>query len=255
VLTLTLPDPVLAEGERLAAILSHYARTVPRLDLVATEVEFDVPLPGRVTGASSSRYRFSGRFDGVTAEPMIAEFKLRGVLSSVEQVLLSRQTRLYSWAYWRLHGVYPEGVIVEEILNVAPGEPKILKSGQPSHDKRQAITVEAYLNACVRANETMSEETIDALRARVWHRRHTIRLTPREIREAGRQLVSAARLVGMLDRGELYPVRNPNPSRCPSCPFRAPCADHDPRFALELADAGVYELQPAKKDRPGRKAA
>ncbi len=234
--------------EHLVAILQHHHETWEPLIVDRLEHELEVPVPSRTGGRSSNRYRFYGRVDGIHTDEhgeWIVENKLRGELSPFDQVVKSQQIRRYAWAWRQITGRSPVGVIVDERLNLAPKPPKINKDGRPSSDKRQITTPELYAAACARAGVDPDPDTLEAFGQRKWHARHRVFLTEAEIDDAGRQLVSLARYVHLLDSGELYPVRNPSRQRCNGCAFRDACPNPDDR---EFVDA-LYLRVPAKRNR------
>lgn len=242
-------------SDKLFALLSDYAGVTQPISVHSTEFELDVQIPARSGKRASTRYRFTGFIDAIQTDPYgrdwIIEFKLRGQLSSVEQVAFMRQTRWYAWAYQRQTGRKVAGVIVEERLNAVPKPARILASGLPSHTEKQATTPGLYAAACRNAGVQPNAETLSLLGEKQWQARHTIFLSESEIAEAGLQLTSVANLAGQFDSGLLYPTRNPSQFRCPSCAYRDIC--NSPRDS-DLVDA-LYQRVPAKKDRATQGAA
>lgn len=240
---------------RLMAMLDHYVTVdETRVPLVEREREILVPLRARSgSGRRSPLYRLHAFLDGIHIDRdgrvWIVEFKLRGRLQSLEQIILNRQIRWYAWAWRELTGIEPAGVIVDERLNALPLPVKINKDGRPS--KVQSCTPDAYLTACYDAEHEPDEDVLAAARAKVWQQRHWILLRPEELDEAGQQLASTAQLVGMMDSGELYPTRNPSPARCPGCPYRPICPDPANTDLI----AALFERVPPKAHRPQLEAA
>lgn len=233
---------------KLFALLDSYAADSESLMVDATELELDVQIPARSGKRASTLYRFTGFIDAVKrgdSGDWIAEFKLRGQLSSLEQVAFMRQIRWYAWGYQQQTGRPIAGVIVDERLNQEPKPARILASGLPSHATNQITTPGLYAAACREVGIEPQEETLVALAARRWQERHTIFLTTSEIEEAGKQLTSVANLAGQFDSGLLYPTRNPSQFRCPGCSFREVC--NSPQDA-DLVDA-LFERVSPKKDR------
>ena len=233
---------------KLFALLDDYMAETDSLLVGQTELELDVQIPARSGRRASTRYRFTGFIDAVTSDSngdWLVEFKLRGTLSSLEQVALMRQIRWYAWGYQQQTGRSVAGVIVDERLNQAPKPARILASGLPSHATNQVTTPGLYAAACREAGIQPATDTLIALGERRWQARHTIFLTEHEIHEAGLQLTSVANLAGQFDSGLLYPVRNPSQFRCPSCAFKDVC--NTPNDA-DLVDA-LFDRVPAKKDR------
>lgn len=235
----------------LKACLSHYARTMPRLDLAEPEKKLLVKIPG-LRG-----WEFDMRLDGVVnvdGELYPFESKLRNQLSSHEQIDKSRQPRWYATG-WRLAtGLIPAGFIVDERLAKAP-EPdspvRFNKDGSIS--KVQSCTPSAYGDACALLGQVMDSEVLERAHRRhdpaTYHRRVVIRFTHRELDEALEQMRSAAHLIRLHERGVLTPIRNPNPQRCPGCAFRDICTEP----TRDMAEA-FFDFAPPKRDR-GKEAA
>lgn len=237
-------DPVAYEESLalLTEILAHYAAENEPLGITRLEEEIIVPIPSRSGLRDSNRYRLQLFLDGVKDEsdgPWLVENKLRGQLSSLLMISLSRQIRWYAWAYRKKYGVEPAGVIVNERLKAVPSEVKFNKNGSVS--KVQSCTVDAY-----RAAGGDDEGVIEKLTAKNWLRRERVFLTTAEIDEAGQQLVSAGQQIRDFDTADRYPVRNPNPMFCGGCQFKEICPN--PRDT-ELVNA-LFERTTPKKDRP-----
>jgi len=66
---------------------------------------------------------------------------------------------------------------------------------------------------------------VTVLGQRQWGQRVSVMFGPEELDAAGEELVSAAKLIRDLDRGELTPIRNAHKLRCNGCRFRSICAD------------------------------
>ena len=151
-------DDYQAMRAKLDGILTHYTGSVDRLVVDSPEHEFDVPIPSRTGRRASTRYRLQGRFDGLHTDEdgrvWIVEFKLRGRLSQLEDLVLDRQGRRYAWAWWRATGQMVAGIIYDEALNQAPQPPRVLASGKTSSDKRQHTTADAYLASCQATGST-----------------------------------------------------------------------------------------------------
>jgi hypothetical protein len=218
----------------------------------------------------------------------LVEYKLREKLSPLELIANSRQIRYYAWAWQREFGQPVVGVIVDERLNAQPKPARWVKPkkkdegiavdpdqaaelGAPysdkereiyigdegklarrtvSHAKEQLTTPESYEAACEKAGVEHEPETLEEIRSRRWSQRHAIFLTPEEIEESGRELVSLGRQVARVDSGEVYPVRNVKPQNCNGCRFKAICNNpHD----TELVDS-LFDRKPAKRDLPNKEA-
>jgi hypothetical protein len=238
-----------AMSTKLLAIVGHYALSASILPLERPEHELLVPLPSRSGKGSSNRYKLHTFFDGLHTDEhgrvWIVEFKLRGRLSSVEQIANSRQVRYYAWAWFIATGQRVAGVIVDERLNEIPKPARILKSGKPSHAKDQLCTPEAYEQACLDAEEGPRIDVMEALEARRWQQRVPIFLTDAEVDEAGTELVSLAKQIQALDAHDVYPVRDVRAQNCNGCRFRDIC--NHPEDA-DLVDA-LFDRVPPKRDR------
>lgn len=235
--------------QRLLSMLLHYIEIGEswKADPIL-ERRLVVPIPSRKGGRASNRYKLLSYLDATrtdrTGRVWLIEFKLRKSLTSVEMIQLNRQIRIYAWAWWQHTGIKPAGVEVIERLNEVPRPARLLAKGGPSHDKSQLCTAEAYEAACLEHRQPMLATTIDALTNRKWQQIVPIIFRDGELEEAGRELVSAAKLIRDLDSGELWPVRNAKPQNCRGCRFREICPSPD----NELVDA-LYERVPAKRSR------
>lgn len=243
--------------DTLLVLLEHYRATVDPMPIESLEQEFDVPLRARSGQRASTRYRLTAFVDALDRsrgrKPWIVEFKLRTRLQPVWLVTMSRQVRFYAWAFREHTGEEPAGVIVDERLNQAPVPAKLVRARRkgegvdglvPSHTASQLTTPELYLDACRRFDVAPDPETVGGLRQRVWHQRVPIQLRSSEIDETGRELTSAAKLIGLFDRHELFPMRNATQANCSWCDFRDVCASPD----SALVDA-MFDRTVPKRDR------
>jgi len=239
----------------LLHLLNHYVHIAEPWDLdPQLERELLIPIPSRTGVRSSNRYKLLCYLDGtrqINGQHWIVEFKLRGALSSVEQIALSRQIRYYAWAWWQATGIMPTGVEVHEKLNQVPKPPRMVQGRKrtdaplvPSHAKDQLCTAEAYEDACAEHEVEVNEATLESLKTRKWHQVVPIIFRAGELEEAGRELVSAAQLIQDLDSGKLWPVRNAWPGNCRGCFFREICPAPD----NDLVDA-LYIREPPKRER------
>lgn len=213
--------------DRLTAMLEHYVATTEQLpNLTRLEDEVIVAIPSRKGGRASTRYRFLCRIDGFTdkaGQRWLVEFKLRRGLQPAELIQRSRQIRWYAWALAQTMKEPPIGVLVDERLNEVPRPARILKSGYPSHAVDQITTPDLYVDACHAADTPPKASTVDALAARVWQQRVPIMFRDGELEDAGRELVSAAKLIRDLDSGELEPIRHATRMTCGGCAFKTIC--------------------------------
>lgn len=221
--------------ERLLKIMLHQIGIVEPTKMADTEHELLVSIPSRTGERSSNRYKLLAYVDAVEYEDLdevwLDEFKLRsGTLTPVKLIVASRQLRWYAWAYERKHGKRVEGVWLNERLNEYPHLPRMVKTGRkdgslrPSHAVDQITTASNYRSACLEYGEEPHEETLEALKARRWHQRVPVQFARGELEEAGKELVSAARLIAEHEAGNLYPLRNVRRENCNRCPYRDICA-------------------------------
>lgn len=210
--------------EKLEQILTDYTAHATRIELTRPEHELLVAIPSRIGTRASSRYDLLAYIDGIHTDEQgrdwIVEFKLRKRLQDFALIARGRQLRWYAWAWRQVTGRSVAGIIIDERLNDTPSEVKRNLDGKPS--RTQSCRPDTY---AAEVGAFADPEVLAKLQARKWEARHELLLTERELDEAGLQLVSAARLVHQLDTGDLYPVRNPSPTRCPGCAFRDICTD------------------------------
>lgn len=230
--------------DRLVEMLEHYVATAEQLpNLTRLEDEVVVAVPSRRGGRASTRYKFLCRIDGFTdreGQRWLVEFKLRRGLQPVELIQRSRQIRWYAWALAQTMAEPPIGVLVDERLNEAPRAARVLKSGLPSHAVDQITTPDVYVDACHAADIPPKASTVDALKARAWQQRIPIMFRPGELEDAGRELVSAAKLIRDLDSGELEPIRHATRMTCQGCQFKAICdAPMDEHYVSTLFERTV----------------
>jgi hypothetical protein len=217
-------------GLKLGAMLDHYAtiaEPLPNFGRIEAEIVVGVPSRGQ-SARSSTRYRFQAFLDGFSDDDgaWLVEFKLRGRLTKIDLMLRQPQPKLYAWAYFRETGQMPSGVYVEERLNAIPKPAALTEKGRkPSHKKEQMTTPELYADLCHEFGEMPKLEVMDYLRARPWQQRIPLSYRPSEIEGAGRDLVSAAKLIRDLDSGELTPIRNAQRSNCDYCRFSEICTE------------------------------
>lgn len=234
----------------LGDMLEHYMTTAePLPNLTRLEAEIQVPIPSRSGRSSSNRYRYLCRIDGYTTidgYDWLVEFKLRGKLQPTELIQLQRQYRWYAWALSRVRlSRPPAGIIVDERWNQAPKPVRILKGPHVSHASDQLCTAEAYIAACQEYGEAKHDVTHAKLLARRWQQRVPIQFRDGELEEAGRELVSGARLIHDLDTGLLWPIRNASAMNCNGCRFRRICANPEDDLYVDT----LFDRVPAKRER------
>lgn len=256
--------------ERLGSILDHHmSTTVPFDNLTMLEQELDVPVPSRTGKKVSNRYHFHGFIDGFTVDhndEWIVEFKLRTSLTDPKQMQLSQQIKDYAWARQQITGRRVVGVIVEERLAEAPKPPRLVNAKRkgeginglvPSHAVQLTLP-EDYKALCVEYGVEPDMDLLQSLKSRQWYQRFPVRFRPDELEEAGRCLVSSAKLIRDLDSGELYPVRNTEPMLCRSCRYKVICANPmDENYVDTLFTRGIPKrLRPTERiERGGTVAA
>ena len=225
--------------ERLAELLEHYLDTADKLpNLTLLEGRFETPIPSRGGLHRSTKYRLEGYIDGFTVleddgGEWIVEFKLRDSLTPRKYLTLGRQHLWYAWARSQMVQRPVVGVIIEERLNAVPKPAKRViharkKDGieyRPSAALDEMTTLDSYLELCEELGITPKnhEEKIQALKARRWYQREPILLRPRQLEEAGWELVSAGSLIADLERGDRYPIRNGQKLVCQGCRYSEIC--------------------------------
>jgi hypothetical protein len=221
----------------LRATLAHYIDTSGGpVGIARLEDKLLVPIPSRTGKRASSKFRLLCYIDGFRVDEQgrtwIREFKLRRQLEPVDLIEKSRQIRWYAWAYWQTTGVPVFGVEVDERWDAAPKPARMVQGKKkddpeyvPSHAKDQLCTPNAYLDACIAADVEPHDDVVEALGQRRWQQVVPIVFRDGELEDAGRELVSAARFIGDLDSGRLYPLRNAKRQTCNGCRFKEICND------------------------------
>lgn len=244
----------------LIDLLVDYSNDAQQLEgLTRLEQELLVPIPSRTGNNYSSRYRFLSYIDGWWVDDWhqawLVEFKLRDDLMDAWQIQLSRQMRWYSWAWAQRSGIVPVGVLMDERRNAVPKEPRLVNARSkrelqdmhgktPSHAQDQLCRSEDYVRLCGEYGVDYVPETLDALAQRRWQQRVPVLFREDELDETGKELVTAAKLIQLLDSGELYPLRNAKPSNCRGCRFKDICPAPDEGLVDEL-----FERVPPKRLR------
>jgi len=253
------PDYEVDKLDRLGGMLDHYMATADKLpNLTLLEGRFEVPLRSRSGRQRSTKYHLEGFIDGYTVldeneNEWIVEFKLRNSLTSRKQLDLDRQHLWYAWARSQTTGRPVIGVILEERLNDAPrAAERAIQSRsaartvyRASERKTEMTTEESYLALCEELGHEPNPEKLAALRARRWQQRVPILLRPGQLEEAGEELVSAGMLIGDLDSGRRYPIRNAQRHICSGCRFSDICANPTDELYVE----SLFERVPPKRER------
>jgi hypothetical protein len=253
-------------GERLGDTLDHYMATAtPLTNLTRLEEEVVVPIPSRGGKRASSKYRFLAKIDGWTDDDgnsWLVEYKLRnGALTPAWMAQIGQQYRWYAWAFERVVGKKPVGLLLDERLNEAPKPARVVREKKRgsgvngrtvSHAVDQMTTPERYIDACHEFGSEPEENVLIALRARVWQHRHPLQFSAAELTEAGLDLTSMAKVIRDLDRGELRPVRHSMKSICNGCKFKPICPDPSDHAHVEsLYDRTIPKrLRPPKDETP-----
>jgi hypothetical protein len=246
--------------DRLQSMLRHYIQTAEPLgNLSRTEAEIAVALRSRTGQRHSTRYGFQAFIDGWTYDeddrPWLVEFKLRGRLSSVDLIAKSRQLRWSAWGLREAKGIEPVGVLVDERWAEPPHFPRLVQAKRkgdgidgyvPSHARDQLCTAEQYAYVCRYYGVEPNRLTSEALEQRRWQQRVPILFRQGELDEAGRELVSAAKLIRDLDSGALYPIRHALASTCGGCQFQSIC----PNPSDELYVDTLFVRTAPKRLRP-----
>jgi hypothetical protein len=229
---------LLAQQDRLHEMLDHYmASCEPLPNLTRLEEQVIVPIPSRGGQRASTRYRFLFYPDGFTiidGQRWLVEFKLRDQLQKLELMQKAPQYRWYSWGIEKRDGKPIMGILIDERLNEVPKPARINKGDKVSHAKDQITTPELYVEACHAHGEVPKPEIVDHLRQRRWQHREPIPFRPSELKEAGEELVSAAKLIRDLDSGELAPMRHAKTTTCNFCRFKTICPNPQDRTMVDL---------------------
>lgn len=239
-------------GRSMLALYQKWATEVDDFTPLATEQEFSLPLKNPdgsdmwVTGVMPSgvRYRrrvfIDGKMDGVVRDKWgllwFLEHKTYKSFN-VLKLLNDHQVGIYMWAARRIYGREMAGSIYNILKKKTAVIPAVVYKGT----KREAIsrarttldatTHEMYLMAIERAGFEPSdyEGELAYLREVGWSNffeRHVVRRNPREIDEVGlRMYYEVLDMLPTLDTSvdDLRNFPNPDPLRCPWCPFLEPC--------------------------------
>lgn len=225
-------------------VLNWYVVNHPEpLNLTSTEVPLFVTL--------TRGYRLEGYVDGEFRDAdgrlWLYEAKYRSKLTSYDQIMRDRQVWLYAWAWEKQYGEAPVGAIKEEVLAEAPKPVRFNQDGTPS--ATQSCTLNDYLAACRCTATEPRESTVEALNAKKRMQRVEILFTKRGVELAGKQAQSAARLIGMFDRGDLAPIHNPSQMSCSTCAFKDVCVDPTDEGVI---DALFERVDPARYRQEAR---
>jgi hypothetical protein len=156
---------------------------------------------------------------------------------------LDEQTTGYHYAFWRVRGYLPRGMIYDTLLKKVPNEPRVLKSGKLSQDKDQGTTYELYMDTLQQMGLDPKEYTdiLAALKEQAWSKYFKREVTTRnldQIHAYERDLYFTYTDMREVARDPRKAYPSPSPMRCPRCPFRDVClAMNDGSDAEDLIKA------------------
>jgi hypothetical protein len=203
-------------------MLGHYFLWAPNHDdglmPVMVEQEFEVELYEDVV--------YQGRVDLVMEDRngyWIVDHKTASVLGGTEWLALDDQCSSYAWALRKQLGLEVRGVIYNELRKKVPVQPKVLKDGSLSTDKRQDTTHDIFLEAII-SNGLDIEDYGGHLAfmtayPKEFFRRTQVTFTLEMLDIAGERIRLEA--VEMLEKPSIYPT--PSRFNCTGCAFLAPC--------------------------------
>lgn len=200
------------------------------LEFLDMEVSFELPFPGL------PKHTYAGRFDGLvrntqTGEHWIFETKTsRSPESYIETLANDEQARLYLWAANQILDYPVVGVLYNFLGKRTPRNPKVLKSGMLSKNKRVSTSAAWYYSAAIAHHPNWTRNQINrqygdileklAAKESRFFLRYPLRVAEAEITN----LLKAVRKVAieMTDPDiPVYPA--PHWLACKSCLFRGPC--------------------------------
>lgn len=247
----------------IGAMTEVYATSAERFGAQDGElVQRFVPYPGKWNDSVEKRQEwfdnggyevvvvYQGRIDLLFQDLLnngyrVVDHKTAGTLSETFYLELDTQVSSYAWAYVVL-GYDVRGVIYNECVKNFPKPPKVLKKGDLSVDKQQAVTAESWLAGL---DMTVAEYKVnggtgiqkydDFVDWLLENPREFVRRTPLT---RNKQMLKIqydyilAEAAEMLNDPSIYPT--PNKMVCNYCPFRAPCLaaneGGDPDIMLEF---------------------
>jgi PD-(D/E)XK nuclease superfamily protein len=153
----------------------------------------------------------------------IWDHKTAGQFGDYDHYELDTQCSSYAWVLKKILGIDVAGIIFQELRKKTPEEPKQLKNGTLSKDKRQSTTADIYRNTVNRLRLPIKEyqEFIDFLEveSQQYFRRIQVDRTSRELDIIERNVLDEA--IDMLNDPKIYP--NPGKFNCNGCLYREPC--------------------------------
>jgi hypothetical protein len=267
--------------DRGQALLDRYIAWAPNADrfapvLVETDFEVDVLDPVRpdaalVTGAGEI-IRYSGRVDMLAVDAHDAYWIVRhrvadGDWPPTEQLVADEESLAACWAWEHFYlGMAIAGTIYNELRSQEPTErteppskPRRWPWSRPrSAAARPAVrqhepsgggrSVPQHRRMYAQAREPRRVKPIEQVTDKEF-RRTWLRRDPAEVRQAGRRL--GADIAEMIREDlDIYP--EPADSKCPPCPFLAPCqalqVGHDVQPILQAG----YRKRPPEPPAEGR---
>lgn len=257
--------------DRLRDLLAHHvtvADALPNLTLI--EGRFAGPVPSRGGKRGSNLYHFENYIDGYSVVPeggwrldgrylapgeWIVENKLRDDLHPADLIVNLRQYLWYCWQAAKAKGLNPVGIIVMERKNDLPHPAKINQPTKaqplgPVSTKKDQITSRALVEAALDEREIPADERgpwaelLGNCDARRWHQSVPVKYRPSDYVLAGRELTSAAALIGELDTARRWPLRNASTITCRGCDFKAICPD--PAGSSFAIDAEFIRTSPKR---------
>lgn len=222
--------PELGEG-----MLRGYAEWANQKDAfkpLYVEIEFEVPvpdpiLPQRQFQVDGLPVFYQGRIDMLVEDDegyWIVDHKTAATFKEKEAYLmLDQQCGSYIWALQEQMGIKVEGVIYNELRKEIPHEPKVLKSGMLSVDRRQLTTAELFGKKAAELGQDPEHygEYFNWLKEQPnkYFRRQPVTRSQAELKQLGNNISREA--WDMLTSPYIYP--NPGEYKCQGCAFRAPC--------------------------------
>jgi PD-(D/E)XK nuclease superfamily len=180
---------------------------------------------------------YQGRIDGLVRDLKgnywLLEHKTASKEGGTQWLMMDEQTGSYIWAFEKMLGVRILGVIRTVAYKRFPAQPRILKDGGVSVDRRQSTTAQLFMDAVQEAYpfrpapETIAKvpkykEYWDFLfseAAPVFVERHSLTRNHEQIEDIGRRITLEAE--DMLSDPHIYP--NVSPMNCNPCLFFGPC--------------------------------
>jgi len=226
----------------------YYSAENDNFKPIATEIEFEVPIPVPAGFRSSLANRFhefsfvgldgnlkwdhqpvvyQGRIDLLAQDEkgryIIVDHKTAAQFGDLTWLALDEQCTSYGWAVEHSLGLDVSGILYNQVRKKAPQEPKLLKSGMLSENKSADTTAELFLSACTKLGQdpAIYSDYLDHLNnnGKEFVRRTFVRRTAREYETQTRRIFLEA--LEMIQQPLIYP--NPSSMNCNGCMFLQPC--------------------------------